>query len=58
MRNSAYTQKRIVYASIKTLQIELLPSSARYVARGISSIAPLGSEVSTAIKCSVSLPDD
>ena len=28
MRNSAYTQKRIAYASMKTLQIELLHSSA------------------------------
>ena len=28
MQNSTYKQKRIVYASIKTPQIELLPSSA------------------------------
>ena len=62
IRNSAYMQKRIAYASIKTLQIELLLSSTAksFTLSSISLIkyTPLESEVSAAIKCSVSLPDN
>ena len=44
MWNPAYTQKRIFYAYIKTLQIKLLVSSAakKYLT---SSIPPLGNGV-------------
>ena len=51
----------IVYASIKTLQIKLLlPSAAKYFAlRDISHIKYVTqvSEVSTAIKFSISMPN-
>ena len=61
MRNSAYTQKSIVSASIKIVQLNFYSyqqqSSLFYTAIQISSIAPLGNKVSTAIKCSV-LPTD
>ena len=62
MWNSACIQKRIAYASIKTLQIEHLPSSAAklFILSSISHIkySTLESEVSIAIKFSVSLPDN
>ena len=52
MQNSAYIEKGILSASIKTLLIKLLPSFCT------SSTEPLGSNVSTTVKCSVSLPDN
>ena len=52
MQNSPYIEKGILSASIKALQIKLLSSFCT------SSIEPLGSKVSTTIKCSVSLPDN
>ena len=52
MQNSAYIEKGILSASIKTLLIKLLYSFCT------SSIEPLGSKVSTTIKCSVSLLDN
>ena len=57
MQNSTYMQKRIVYASIKPLQIKILPCQEQrgllYETSCILSIVLLGSQVSTAIKCSV-----
>ena len=50
MQNSAYIEKGILSASRKTLLIKLSSSFCT------SSIEPLGSKVSTTIKCSVSLP--
>ena len=54
-------QKRIIYASIKTLQIKLYlyqqQSSLLQEASCILSIVSLGNVVSIAIKCSV-LPAD
>ena len=52
MQNSACIEKGILSASIKTLLIKLLSLFCT------SSIKPLGSKVSTTIKCSVSLPDN
>ena len=52
MQNSPYIEKGILSASIKALQIKLLSPFCT------SSIEPLGSKVSTIIKCSVSLPDN
>ena len=52
MQNSPYIEKGILSASIKALQIKLLSSFCT------SSIEPLGSKVSTTIKCFVSLPDN
>ena len=52
MQNSPYIEKGILSASIKALQIKFLYSFCT------SSIEPLGSKVSTTIKCSVSLPDN
>ena len=58
--NSAHTQKRIVSAFIKTLKIKYLPSSAAKSFNlripCISNTEPLGSEISSAIKCFTSLP--
>ena len=51
MQNSAYIEKGILSASIKTLLIKLLSSFCT------SSIEPLRSKVPTTIKCCVSLPD-
>ena len=54
-------QKRIVYASIKPLQIKILPCQEQrgllYETSCILSIVLLGSQVSTAIKCSVLMLD-
>ena len=47
MQNSAYIEKGILSTSIKTLLIKFLSSFCT------SSIEPLGSKVSTTIKCSV-----
>ena len=53
MLNSAYMQKRIGYASIKlsksNFYLHQQQSSLPYEASHISSIAPLGSEVFTAM---------
>ena len=57
MRNSANTQKRIICAFIKTLQINLkyLSVAKQFTleASHISNIEPLGNKVCTAIKYSV-----
>ena len=51
MQNSGYIEKGILSTSIKTLLIKVLSSFCT------SSVKPLGSKVSTTIKCSASLPD-
>ena len=62
IRNSAHMQKRIFSASIKTMKIKHLPSSPakQFNLRisCISSTEPLESKISTAIKFSVSLPNN
>ena len=50
MWNFACTHKRLILASIKTLQFK--------EASPISSIGPSGNEVSTAIKCFILPPDN
>ena len=55
MWNFAYTQKKIISASIKTLQIRFftfVSSKVVYFKKHLVSIAPLGKDVFTAIKCS------
>ena len=54
MRNSTYTQEKVISASVKTLQIKIFPLSPTmlFTLRSVcmSRVAPLGNEVSTAIK--------
>ena len=49
MRNSTYTQEKVISASVKTLQIKIFPLSPAmlFTLRSVcmSSVAPLGSEV-------------
>ena len=54
MWNSTHTHKRIISAFVKTLQIKLLLLSAAKQ----FTLATLGNEVSTAIKCSEWLPEN
>ena len=54
MWNFAYTHKKLISASIKTLQFKLLPFSAakKFTLRSILHIVrPSGNKISTAIKC-------
>ena len=62
IQNSAYKQIGLSMLQWKLCKWNFYfcqqQSSLLYKASWISSIAPLGSEVATAIKCSVSLPDN